>query len=254
MPLTEPNRRTFNHAALVAAMQSLDSVDTGADFVTWTKTDFHRALAHGAFMGCVGKVLAQGVQPMTVVSANFPDECMGSSAQPHARCSTFLMQSWLQSGQPQLFDLRCDAHAPALGCLKAFKASGLHNIVAHGLFDINREHVSFFSFHQLTHPPRAEQAMLLRLIVPGMHAALLRCLRSQGEAPRHLAPQAPALTSRETQVLSWICHGKSNSEIASILQVSPHTVKNQAQAVMIKLKVNTRAQAAAQAMRHQLVH
>jgi transcriptional regulator EpsA len=250
MHWTGQTRRGFNQGALVAAMQSLDSVCSKEAFITWTQTDFHRALAHGAFMACVGKVHEQGVRPIEVVSANFPDECSALSARSDNRCSTFLMQSWLQSGQPQLFDPSQPVQGMRPPCPRVFKERGPHNAVAHGLFDVNRDHVSFFSFHHLPYPPRAEQATLLRLIVPGMHAALLRCIQAQAGSP---GSPLPALTSRETEVLTWICQGKTNSEIASILCISPHTVKNQTQNILVKLRVNTRAQAAAQAMRQRLV-
>lgn len=253
MQWMNPTRRGFSHTALVTAMQSLDRVCTNEDFITWTRTDFSRALPHGAFVACVGKVQDQQVEPIIVVSANFPDECLGASSTLSGGCSSFLLQSWLQSGQPQLFDLSRDGRAHKPGCLKALNAHGPDNIVAHGLFDVNREHVAFFSFHQLPHPPRSEQATLLRLTVPAMHAALLRCMRTESAETNKPLPTPPALTTRETEVLNWICQGKTNSEIASILQISPHTVKNQTQAILIKLKVNTRAQAAVQAMRLRLV-
>ena len=253
MQWMSPTRRGFNHAAFVAAMQSLDRVRTNEDFIAWAQTDFFQALPHGAFVGCVGKVQDQQVEPIAVVSANFPDECLGASSTLSRGCSSFLLQSWLQSGQPQLFDLSRDGRAHRPGCLRALNARGPDNIVAHGLFDVNREHVAFFSFHQLPHPPRSEQATLLRLTAPAMHAALLRCMRAESVEISKPLPAPPALTTRETEVLAWICQGKTNSEIASILDVSPHTVKNQTQAILIKLKVNTRAQAAVQAMRLRLV-
>jgi DNA-binding CsgD family transcriptional regulator len=253
MQWMNPTRRGFNQGALVAALQSLDRVCTNEEFTTWTQTDFLRALPHHAFVACVGKVRDQHVAPIIVLSANFPEECLGSSATLSGSCASFLLQSWLQSGQHQLFDPRQDGQAHRPGCLNALHTRGVDHTVAHGLFDVNREHVAFFSFHQLPHPPRSEQATLLRLTTPAMQAALLRCMRSESTETSKPLPTPPALTTRETEVLNWIAKGKTNSEIASILHVSPHTVKNQTQAILVKLKVNTRAQAAVQAMRLRLV-
>jgi len=238
---------------VATALESLDLVSRKSDFIFWTKTEFQSLIPHGAFVACVGKVLDSGVKPLDVVSANFPDSCLKDAYSAQGWYHTFMMQRWLKSGEPQLFDLSLNAEALNLGCLKAFTASGLQNIAAHGLFDIHREHITFFSFHKLPSPPGCDQGKLLKLMVPAMHAALLRCIRP------HTAPQTSTstprkpLTKRENEVLGWICQGKTNNEIASILQISQNTVKHQAQAILVKLKVNTRAQAAAVAMQQRLV-
>ena len=245
-------RRGINGTALVMAMESLNQVSTISDLSAWTQTDFQSAFPHGAFAACLGKVLDTGVKPMTVLSANIPTDSLPATHRTDAHYDTCLMQRWLQSGEPQLFDLSRDTGALHPGCLQAFKASGLQNIAAHGLLDVTRDHVSFFSFHQLPYPPREEQARVLKLIVPAMHAALLRCIRPDTVPPTGGATR-PVLTNRESEVLTWICQGKTNSEIASILHISPHTVKNQTQTILVKMGVNSRAQAAAEAMRRRLV-
>ncbi|MES2950581.1 MAG: LuxR C-terminal-related transcriptional regulator [Pseudomonadota bacterium] len=246
------SRRKINGTALVTAMESLDQVSASADLIAWTQTDFQSAFPHGAFVACLGKVLDTGVKPIAVLPTNFSTTSLDVAHRANGRYDTFLMEHWLQSGEPQLFDLSRDADALHPGYLKAFKANGLQNIAAHGLLDVTRDHASFFSFLQLPYPPREEQARVLKLIIPALHAALLRCVRSHTVPPTGDATR-PALTNRETEVLKWICLGKTNSEIASILNSSPHTVKNQTRTILVKMRVNSRAQAAAEAMRHRLV-
>lgn len=241
-----------NRSAVVTALESLDLVSKKHDFIAWTKAEFQHVIPHGAFAACVGKVLDFGVKPLDLVTADFPDSCLKDAYISQGWYHTFMMQRWLKSGEPQLFDLSLNAAVLNLGCLKAFTASGLQNIAAHGLFDIHRDHMTFFSFHKLPSPPGDEHGKLLRLMVPAMHAALLRCIRPHTE-PQASASTAQVLTNRENEVLGWICQGKTNSEIASILQISPNTVKHQAQAILVKLKVNTRAQAATVAMHERLV-
>ncbi len=242
-----------SRSAVVTALESLDLVSTKDDFITWTKTDFQLVLPHGAFVACVGQVLDFGVKPLDVVSENFSDSCLKAAHFAQGRYHTFMMQRWLKSGEPQMYDLSLNAAALNLGCLKAFSASGLQNIAAHGLFDIHRDHMTFFSFHKLPSPPGDEQGKLLRLMVPAMHAALLRCIQSPAAPLARALPPRQALTARESEVLGWICQGKTNSEIGLILDSSPNTVKNQAQTILVKLRVNTRAQAAAEATRQHLL-
>ena len=57
--------------------------------------------------------------------------------------------------------------------------------------------------------------------------------------------EAPAaLTPREAEVLTWIARGKSNSVIADILGVSPHTVDTLVRRIYGKLEVADRTTAA----------
>lgn len=56
--------------------------------------------------------------------------------------------------------------------------------------------------------------------------------------------QPITLTPREHEVLRWIARGKSNSVIAEILEISPHTVDTHIRRIYAKLNVNDRTSAA----------
>ena len=60
---------------------------------------------------------------------------------------------------------------------------------------------------------------------------------------------AAALTAREAEVLSWIAKGKTNRDIGDILGISSRTVNKHLEHVFEKLGVETRAAAAALAIR-----
>jgi len=49
-----------------------------------------------------------------------------------------------------------------------------------------------------------------------------------------------ALTVREREVHGWLCEGKTNDEIGTILGISPHTVKNHLDRIYTKLGVENR--------------
>ena len=97
--------------------------------------------------------------------------------------------------------------------------------------------------------------------------ALVRAVRSVHDGNTVLAPEAAgslvrsraraaavagldALTAREREVLAGIADGKSNREIARMLRVSEKTVKAHVSAVLAKLGVQDRTQAAVYAVRH----
>jgi DNA-binding NarL/FixJ family response regulator len=98
--------------------------------------------------------------------------------------------------------------------------------------------------------------------------ALVRAIRSVHDGQTVLAPEAAglvaagpgraggaggiaALTGREREVLALLADGCSNREIARKLQVAEKTVKTHVSAVLAKLGVADRTQAALLAVRHQ---
>jgi DNA-binding CsgD family transcriptional regulator len=90
-------------------------------------------------------------------------------------------------------------------------------------------------------------------------AIVARRLRERGVRglPRGPRPatraNAAGLTARELEVLALVASGLHNSEIAERLVLSPKTVDHHVSAILRKLGVRTRGQAAAEAARLDLV-
>lgn len=63
-------------------------------------------------------------------------------------------------------------------------------------------------------------------------------LRALGQTAGH--ERLRRLTSREREVHYWLCQGKTNDEIATILGISAHTVKNHLSPIFQKLGVDSR--------------
>lgn len=61
------------------------------------------------------------------------------------------------------------------------------------------------------------------------------------------------LTAREKQVLRLVAQGATNLEIATQLELSPHTIKSHIISIFNKLAVSDRTQAAVRALQHQLI-
>lgn len=61
------------------------------------------------------------------------------------------------------------------------------------------------------------------------------------------------LTPRETEILRWISHGKTASEVALIVSVSEHTVNSHTATILKKLDVVNRTQMVAKAIREQII-
>ncbi|HMA47626.1 MAG TPA: response regulator transcription factor [Frankiaceae bacterium] len=81
--------------------------------------------------------------------------------------------------------------------------------------------------------------------------AAARRLASSLQAPP-LASVGPQLTDRERQVLGLVAQGRSNREIAAVLVLSERTVRSHVSAILGKLGLSSRTQAALWAVREGL--
>lgn len=77
-------------------------------------------------------------------------------------------------------------------------------------------------------------------------------MSSENEAYRH-SKAISKLSQRELQVLELLAMGKSNTEIAKELIVSVHTAKAHVCAILQKMGVQDRVQAAVKAVREGIV-
>jgi DNA-binding NarL/FixJ family response regulator len=87
---------------------------------------------------------------------------------------------------------------------------------------------------------------------PSLHPDAQRILMQRVQAPPSASP-LDDLTPRERSVLELIARGRSNKQIASGLHLSEGTVKGYVSAVLSKLAVDDRTQAALLAVREGLV-
>lgn len=92
---------------------------------------------------------------------------------------------------------------------------------------------------------------------------LLKAIRTVAQGGRWLAADLetrlrertaePEITPREREILRLVTQGNANKEIAATLGISEDTVKQHVSRILVKLKVNDRAQATAEAIRRGLV-
>jgi DNA-binding CsgD family transcriptional regulator len=113
--------------------------------------------------------------------------------------------------------------------------------------------------------PRRPSGALVRLVTPEprfnpadlpllqsisvIYAFSTQTIFGDGAPSTHGVPPPAGLTERELECLHWSARGKTNREIAIILDISHHTVNTHIESAKRKLGVGTRVQAAAIAHR-----
>jgi len=104
--------------------------------------------------------------------------------------------------------------------------------------------------NNLLHHP-AVRGIIVEMRVVGRHSREQRT--SAEEAAASAMAKEYGLTRSEHRVLTLIAEGQSNSQIAEQLVISPSTARFHVSSILRKLGVNSRAEAAAMAVRRHLV-
>lgn len=82
-----------------------------------------------------------------------------------------------------------------------------------------------------------------------VHEHLFRLFEESGSSDQDILKKSYNLTEREAEVLWWIANGKTNREIAQILDMSPRTVNKHLEQVFKKMGVENRTAAASSSIR-----
>lgn len=94
---------------------------------------------------------------------------------------------------------------------------------------------------------RALEGVARGQVVFGEQVAMAALAQASGRAPSGPAAAFPSLTTREADVLTLLAQGRSNTDIAAALFVSPKTARNHVSSILGKLGAATRAEAVARA-------
>ncbi|MEY8688784.1 MAG: XrtB/PEP-CTERM-associated transcriptional regulator EpsA [Leptothrix sp. (in: b-proteobacteria)] len=133
--------------------------------------------------------------------------------------------------------------------LELVSGQELKNLAAQMVTGTRGKVEAFYAFSRVSAPLDARLAYLMELLVPHLHGAFLRVLSFEREVADSTTQRAGRLiTPRQEQILNLIKTGKTNIEIAELLECSPWTIKNHIQAILRKLDTNTRTHAIARAM------
>ncbi len=227
-------------------------IHTEAEFIEWTRTGLQKIFPHGMMACGIGILAGDDIDVKHVICCNFPQEYVESLQQPNGLTNSPLLQQWLREQRPILFEpadrAPCCSEEPAW--LEKFHRYGLVNVAAHGQCDLDNESASYFSFSCVPGRLSKRHALLLQLLIPHLHNTLVRITPNLFANETH---DDITLTGREGEILKWMSCGKSNNEIAQVLNLSVSTVKKHVRRILAKLNVTSRTQAVAKALKQKLI-
>jgi DNA-binding CsgD family transcriptional regulator len=165
-----------------------------------------------------------------------------------------LMKQWRETMKPVFFQSgRDDARFPA-DWISVFNRYDLRNTLANAMYDRHGKVANFFIFARMKEEVGPEHANLLELITPNLCAAMAHVLENtKAEQTKFAGAVQKVFSVKQLDVLYWMYHGKTNSEISQILEMNEETVKYHAEQLMKKLKVASRTQAVAKAVEFGLI-
>jgi len=121
------------------------------------------------------------------------------------------------------------------------------SVFTYRLRDTNGKKVIVHLFHDLNHIEVDNRVLKQMADVVRRYQDVPH--KSEPEIESHL----DVLTPRESEVLSLLAKGHGTRDIATLLSISPTTVRNHIQNILQKLQVHTRLEAVTLAIKHDLI-
>lgn len=201
----------------------------------------HPVFFYKSLIAGVGEVEFTRIKIGKIISVNYPVEFLEQIDKVTSVEKRSLLAYWLEHQQPlyvqgaNFDDISSDLEKEEI------KIFSLSPMLIHGQRDLSGKFSSYFSFRQCKLDEERAK-FLIKIYMPYLHLILSKGLKWEYSQTFDVKLK---LTTREWELVDYIKKGKSNKEIAILLQRSPSTIKNQVIALFRKLDVSTRSEALA---------
>jgi transcriptional regulator EpsA len=235
---------------ILSIITECTGVQTADDFSRVVEGPLREVLPHEMMVCGIGGVSRQGNNVHKLLYYNYTFEqykYYESLLNSDGRADSPLMKKWRETQEPVYFQSgRDDADFPQ-DWVENFKQHKMRNTIGHGVMDLTGSYSSYFIFSLLPVEVGPHEAHLLKLITPHLHLALSRALATVPEYPWNLGAAKKPLSERQLEILYWMHEGKTNWEIAKILNLTEINVKYHVDQIFVKLEVRKRVHAVAKA-------
>lgn len=207
-------------------------------------------LPHEMLVCGIGGVSPQGNFVRKFLQFNCPFECYEYYTEmlnSDGRVNSPLIQKWRDSQEPVYFQSGRDDEQFPVEWVQLFNKYKMRNIIGHGVVDLTGAQSSYFIFSRLEGEVGQEHAFLLKILTPHLHLALSRAIAGVQEFQAFVGKTGKPLSERQSEILYWMHEGKTNWEIAKILNLTELNVKYHIDQIFSKLDVRSRVNAVAKA-------
>lgn len=221
------------------------------DLLEWLQGDVQNLLSHDVLIAAwgdfsLGLIQMDVISPLPNMRTRHLEEC---NLTPLLQS---LFNNWSDQGSQTIL-LSTSQHRWADALQEDHEmATVLRRMVTavvHGIKDHRGRHDCLYVALTAKEDFGLRNKQMLPIVLPYIDAALRQIpplLKSApDELPQDLIVEDSRLSVRESEIMEWVRLGKTNGEIATILNISTFTVKNHMQRILRKLDVVNRAQAVA---------
>lgn len=237
------SKTEFNVDLITDFINTCQNICNLSDFRHHIYPKIKSALPHNMF--AFGTASLSDLRAHALTNISFPSEYFEKTKS--MICPALL--AWEKSRSP----VHIHSKTPLLrskyrSWFKCFTQHKIETLTMHGVLDFRSSSIYFFAFGGIDSWSRREELML-QLLVPQMYCLLI----NKNDFFNIKTKIKTILTQREEEVLQLICKGKSNSDAADILCISPWTVKIHVRNLLSKLNVSNRSHAIVKAINLGLV-
>ena len=196
-------------------------------------------LGYESVVGGLGLCDPEGISPRLMVNHRFSKEYLAEVGMGGGRMRPRLFQKWSTSPGPLSVDFEQSGEETVNEAARAAaRKHGFRNMICHGQYSPDEAHLTYIAFMSFPGKIEARTETMVALIVPHIHAAMLRISRDRAFEPcssdyEAADPSKPtdvsscvgSLSLRKRQILYLLSLGKTNWEISQVLSTSVDNVK-----------------------------
>ena len=238
---------------LMAVVGSSLNIKNTQQFLEWAQRDLQNIFPHEIMISFMKDFLNGRVYKNKFCSIYVSSDLFESVLCGDDGVMDRVMAIWRRSLAPCLIDASLIRTYDEESIISIMRKYELNNIASHGMHDVNGEILSFFCFMRIPGDINERHAYLLEMLTPYVHKALIHAMASDHANEKAIQCYGDLITHREKEILTWVKVGKSNWEIAIILDISPRTVKNHVCNIIKKMSAQNRGHAVAKALRLNII-
>lgn len=233
--------------AFINLCASAQAVETVTEFQDWMRTQVRAFFPFGMMAAVLGSIFDDTIFVEQFISVDYPDEFIRDLQMQTKLSDRPVVAKWYLERKPQIINATQVAQL-----LSPFESAEvqkycLQNLAVHGLIDLQGHKGSYFSFARIPESLGERHRQKLTLMVPQLHQVI--CKLRTCSATTSFAWSNCGLSVREREILHLVAHGNTNREIAALLARSERTINNHVHAILSKLGVANRTEAAARFMK-----